>query len=180
LNASRVWSIGFEHIDRNGTVRRAEDALARAKEANIDVLPYPRVGQPYDFEVTTMDHGVVSSTKWRGKIGLIYFWGTWCAPCVEKIPELQEILKSHRPQGIEFLGVSADGNEARVRKAMKALNVSWPNIDKPSDPKFEQLWLEATGLEQVPRILIIDRTGKLRADIKTTAELRKELEELFE
>jgi thiol-disulfide isomerase/thioredoxin len=84
-----------------GWVLRHADAirpLGRGTEAPGFSLP--RVdGRP----------GTVNLTTLRGRVVLLDFWATWCAPCMHMMPTLHRLYRQWQPKGVEFLGINADG-----------------------------------------------------------------------
>lgn len=63
-------------------------------------------------------------SKWAGKLLLLNFWATWCSPCIEEMPRLDELHKKS-PNGIQVVGIAAD-NPANVVKFSNRLKVSYP------------------------------------------------------
>lgn len=47
-------------------------------------------------------------SQWRGKLLVVNFWATWCAPCVEEMPELQAVRDEYLARGVEVLGLGID------------------------------------------------------------------------
>lgn len=80
------------------------ERLAKARLRRHD-----EVGKPFLLEfkdaVTDAD---VSLASFKGRIVVIDFWATWCAPCVEAVPRLKDLYAQWQPLGVEFIGVSLD------------------------------------------------------------------------
>ena len=55
---------------------------------------------------------------YRGKVVLLNFWATWCAPCQVELPRFDEWQKKYGEQGLQILAVSMDDNAAPVRKTV--------------------------------------------------------------
>jgi len=67
------------------------------------------VGQPRpDFTLTDVDGSPVSVSAYEGKLLLINFWATWCAPCVEEMPMLSELQSRYADQEFQILGIALD------------------------------------------------------------------------
>ena len=63
--------------------------------------------------------------QWQGKIAVINFWATWCAPCREEMPELSRLQDQYRDRGLVVLGISAD-DVPTLREFAKKTPVSYP------------------------------------------------------
>jgi thiol-disulfide isomerase/thioredoxin len=68
----------------------------------------------------------------RGRLVLLDFWATWCAPCVQEKPQLIQAYEKFRSQGLEVVSVSLDAFErisaARVAEFLKNQKATWPQI----------------------------------------------------
>lgn len=61
-----------------------------------------------DLTLKNLDGQDVSLAQYKGKVVLVNFWATWCAPCREEIPELIELQRKYEPRGFVVLGVAMD------------------------------------------------------------------------
>ncbi len=61
-----------------------------------------------DVPFRSLDGATVTLSDLRGKVVLINFWGTWCAPCLQEIPELVRLSHQFRQRGLEVLGVAVE------------------------------------------------------------------------
>jgi thiol-disulfide isomerase/thioredoxin len=103
----------------------------------------------------------VKLSDYRGKVVLVNFWATWCAPCLAEMPELVRLQKEHRARGLQVIGVAHPTDEAlQVRKVIKRLKVSYPVFF--GDEKTLDLFDVADVL---PVTVVVDRSGKVRGRI---------------
>ena len=164
LPIEKVRYIGVEQLTAEGRKAITDRALQRARKAGMEVLPPGRIGEAYDFILTTLDGKRIRSRDLRGKVVLIDCWSTGCLPCMEKMPKLKQLYDKRHKDGFEIIGVSLDQDAATVEKVCAKKGLTWPQVLVPADDKKRELWIEAAGLAGVPRLLIIDRNGILRAD----------------
>ncbi len=166
---------GIEVMGREGEKVRADAAAERAQQAGIETLPLPRVGEPYEFALTTLDGRRVSSADYRGKLLLVDCWATWCSPCMAKMAPLKVLLKKWQTQGFEILGVTLDFTEKEARRSIATHELPWPNVWVPADEQVRALWRDRATVANLPRLFLVGPDGRLLADLQPS-ELEKRIE----
>src|SRR5260370_10356228 len=70
--------------------------------------------------------------QYRGKPLLVTFWATWCEPCRDEYPMLNELAKQYAPQGLTFLGVNLDddGDLILMRRFLTRHKPIFPHFPK--------------------------------------------------
>lgn len=101
----------------------------------------------------------------KGKLVLIDFWATWCAPCVEEQPVLKTLYETYSDQvqnnRFEILGVSLDKNKESWQKAIDRFQINWIQV---SDLKFWKSPVAKTyEVDELPFNVIIDGEGTILA-----------------
>jgi peroxiredoxin len=99
----------------------------------------------------------VNLASLAGKVVVIDFWATWCAPCKEELPVLQKLYKKYSAQGLVVVGVSVDKDASNIQSFMKKLAVSFPVVHDADH--------QVSGRYQPPRMpssYIVDRKGIVR------------------
>ncbi len=97
----------------------------------------------------------VELSKYRGKVVVLNFWASWCAPCIEEIPSLNQ-LQQEMPQ-LVVLAVSVDQDEAAYRRFLATHRVDFTTI-RDGDQRSNALY----GTFVFPDTYIIDRNGRIR------------------
>lgn len=176
LPLSKARHLGFEALTADGLRIAAQAALRRAREQGIEVLPWPELDQPYAFALTAADGKRIESKELRGKVVLIDCWASWCGPCMAHVPLLKELYRKWHPEGLEIVGVSFDSSVQDAKAAYAAHEIPWSLVVVPDDDEVRQLWDEAARVPPIPRYLLIDRSGIVRADL-SSPKIAEELQE---
>ena len=126
-------------------------ALAMAAGA-AEVKPYP--APTLEFE--TLDGHLIHGKDLAGKVVLLDFWATWCAPCVAALPELEAISKRYDPAKFAMISVSGDATKPTLRLFLETHPTS---ITQVWDGKgaLRKLY----GIQGFPTYLVIDRQGRV-------------------
>jgi peroxiredoxin len=109
-----------------------------------------------DFSLTTERGQKITATNFGGKVLVLHFWASWCEPCREEVPSLNEFQKKVADSGVVVLGVSVDTNEAAYRKFLSRYQVAFQTARDP-----EANISASYGTYKYPETYIIDRTGKV-------------------
>ena len=80
-----------------------------------------------DFELTTLAGDVVSIADYRGKVVMIDFWSSWCAPCRAEGPVLAETYRVWRDRGVEFIGIAIWDAEGPVLDFIELNGIEYVN-----------------------------------------------------
>lgn len=64
-------------------------------------------------------------SQWRGKVLVVNFWATWCAPCRQEIPALIQVQHKHASNGVQFVGIALD-NAAKVQEFAREMHIDYP------------------------------------------------------
>jgi thiol-disulfide isomerase/thioredoxin len=93
----------------------------------------------------------------RGKVRVIEFWATWCEPCREALPALDELARALGPRGLVVYAVSVDEDRARVVEFLRKVPVSFPVLWDPGAEIASRL-----DVAYMPATLLVDREGRIR------------------
>jgi cytochrome c biogenesis protein CcmG, thiol:disulfide interchange protein DsbE len=103
----------------------------------------------------------------RGKVVLLNFWATWCAPCQIEMPVFSQWQQQYGPRGFQVIGISMDDDAAPVRKLLAKLKTNYPNAMGDA-----QLGERYGGVMGLPLSFLIDRKGVVRARFQGETDLK--------
>src|SRR3984893_16085048 len=101
--------------------------------------------------------------QYRGKPVLITFWATWCEPCRDEYPMLNELAKQYAPQGLKVVGVNLDddGDIISTRRFMARYKPGFPNYRKKAGGEKEFMNAVLAGWSgAIPASFVYDRDGR--------------------
>ncbi len=118
-----------------------------------------------NFKLKDPGGKTVELQQFRGKPVLLNFWATWCAPCKEEMPELEQLYRQYKDQGLVVLGVSVDDSSSakQVPALLKEGNPSVGSYTFPVALDEKQEVTRQYKLFGVPSSFFIDRDGVIRA-----------------
>ncbi len=131
----------------------------------------PLIGTtPQAITLTMLDETKVPLDDMRGKIIVLDFWATWCAPCVKAIPELTSAVDQFTEDEVLFVAVNQLEDVETIKAFLESRDLDFPiaRDDGKLGKKFQ--------VESLPQTVIIDQTGKIAfLKIGSTADLKEKL-----
>jgi cytochrome c biogenesis protein CcmG/thiol:disulfide interchange protein DsbE len=134
------------------------------------------------FEAPLLDGAKFDVANEKGNVVLLNLWATWCAPCRDEIPELEQLHKQHSGDGFKVVGISLDEGEVdAVKEFVRTHGMTYPIA---LDPEGKLTGVLQTGV--IPTTVLIDRNGTIawkkygmieRNDSTLQAALKKALAE---
>jgi len=130
--------------------------LASAAFASAEAAPSINSAAP-SLVLTELGGETFDLGKLRGKVVLVNYWATWCAPCKKEMPVLNSFYRRYHEQGLEIIGISADRPQdfARMRRMSGTLAYPTSTLDRISQDGFGP----PSGF---PLTFVIDRDGIVR------------------
>lgn len=121
-----------------------------------------------EFVRTDLTNGKVDLARYRGKVVLLNFWATWCAPCQVEMPTFVKWQSEYGSRGLQILGISMDDDPRLVRRAASRLKLNYPVA--MGDAGLGELYGGVLGL---PVTFLIDGRGEIRAKFQGETNLQE-------
>jgi len=114
-----------------------------------------------NFNAPTPDGKTLSLERAMGKITIIDFWASWCAPCRAENPNVLKIYNKYHDKGLNIIGISLDKSKEKWIKAIIDDELSWYHV---SNLRFwDEPIAKAYGVKGIPATFIIDEQGVIIA-----------------
>lgn len=147
-------------------IRKVKTALVIAFIAGLVTLfvhPDYRQGEPSlrgraakDFSFT-LDGKETHLTDLRGKVVIVDFWASYCQPCVDEAPSLNQLEMNIAPRGGMIVGISFDDDASAYQSYLQTYGVNFPTFRDPT----HQI-AASYGTSMIPETYIIDRAGRVQ------------------
>ena len=165
LALSAGYATHWMLADHAPTVGGVSDA------ADVDAL--------FATRLPDLDGMQTSLSRWRGKVMIVNFWATWCAPCREEIPSFVQLQQEYAEKDVQFVGIAADQAD-RVSAFAREFEINYPLLvgNMGALDLSVKLGNRISGL---PFTVVVDRDGKLahrQLGILKTEKLRQLLAKL--
>ena len=119
--------------------------------AKADQSPAP------DFTLKSQKGDNLKLSELRGKVILINFWASWCGPCRQEMPVLDELYRHYRSLDFTILGVNVEQDSDNAKSLLKDVSVSFPVLFD-NENKVSKLY----DVKGMPSTVLVDRDGNIR------------------
>ena len=120
-------------------------------------LKEAKAGPPAPLELEDVDGKLHRLSDYRGKVVLVNFWATWCAPCREEMPSMQALRESLRGRPFEVLAVNVGEGARAARGFGEKMALAFPLL-LDRDTKTTRAW----GARVLPANFVIGPDGRIR------------------
>lgn len=114
-------------------------------------------GPAPDFTLKSRDGKNIRLSDLRGQVVMLNFWASWCGPCRQEMPILDDLYKRYGKAGFTLLGVNVEQDSSLGEKYLKDTPVNFPILWDPTS-KVSQLY----NVDAMPSTVMIDRDGNMR------------------
>ena len=122
-----------------------------------NVLAETAQGAAPDFTLKSQKNGNLKLSELRGKVVLINFWASWCGPCRQEMPVLDELYRHYRSLDFTILGVNVEQNSDDAKSLLKDVPVTFP-ILFDTENNISKLY----DVKGMPSTVLVDRDGNIR------------------
>ena len=134
---------------------KARAAMQAAGAAN---QPHASIGKPAPaVELSLLDGSTLRLADQRGKVVVLDFWATWCAPCVQGLPKVAALTAAKQQQGVVFVAVNQGEDRATIEAFLQKKGLVLPVATGGAEvgAKF--------GVDGIPHVVVIGRDGVIAA-----------------
>jgi thiol-disulfide isomerase/thioredoxin len=149
-----------EHIHLPRLAQKVSDLAKEGHWSSDNWETHDRlVGRPAPkLELSDWINGRVLPEDMKGKIVIVDFWATWCGPCIQEIPNNNQLAKRYSDKGVLFIGVCGSGRgEEKMADAVKEHGVAYPVA------RTTKATTDVWKVSYYPTYAVIDRHGVVRA-----------------
>ena len=128
-----------------------------------EVIPQEDRAAAPEFAGTLLETGQpFESSKLAGQVGVLNFWGSWCAPCRVETPEFSEVAADLADDGVQFLGINVkETSEQFARAFIDRFQISFPSL---YDPRGEvALAFRDYPANAIPSTIVLDQESRVAA-----------------
>ena len=155
---------------------RDDDVNRRRAQRYLEQPELARARMAPAFEIVTTDGQTISLDALKGKVVLIDFWATWCAPCREALPHMRDIARKFQGEPLIVLSVSLDEDEQKWKTFVEKNGMTWPQYrDTRSDDALAKIF----SVNAIPHTFTIDSDGVLQDEHIGDASIEGKLKKLL-
>lgn len=184
LENREAYEAAADHYRHFGKLIQASDdktlvLFGRKLENSARRALLPKQEMP--LEGKFLDGQPLNWKAYQGKVVLVAFWATWCAPCVTELPAIQEAYRLYHDRGFDVVAISCDNNRQDVEAFLKDHPLPWKSLfsDDPKQIGMNTPMAEYYGVVGVPTCILVGKDGKVATLNARGPKLREWLERLI-
>lgn len=139
------------------------------------------VGKPMELKGALLDGTQLDWASYRGKVVLVQFWATWCAPCRRELVNVKRNYDRYHARGFEVIGVNCDDERTDLDEYLKENALPWPNLFS-ADPEHRGMdnpMADYYGVLGIPTLILVGKDGNVVSIEARGQVLDEQLEQLL-
>jgi thiol-disulfide isomerase/thioredoxin len=168
----------YPESDAVRDLHRQVEELRQKKQ--MESLSAARLGigaQVPEIALPSPEGDTILLSSLRGKVVLLDFWASWCAPCRHENPNLVKAYRKYRDRGFEIYQVSLDRSKSAWIKGIRDDKLEWIHV---SDLQYwNSIVVPVFNIQGIPMNYLVDREGSILANNLRGEQLEQKLEEVF-
>ncbi|TWU65811.1 Thiol-disulfide oxidoreductase ResA [Crateriforma conspicua] len=134
-----------------------EPVVAAAMRGELTVPPHPLNGQKApEINLPLVEGGRFRLSEYRGEIVLVDFWASWCAPCMQTMPKVDEVAAQYESELVRLMTINVSDADAQIRSSLRRMNIQ-PEVAMDIDG----IAAERYQADAIPQLVVIDREGNV-------------------
>jgi peroxiredoxin len=109
------------------------------------------------FTLASRAGGQVSLADLKGQVVMINFWASWCGPCRQEFPALDQIYAKYKPMGFTLVAINVESEKSDAEKFLAKTPASFPILFDPDNAVSGKY-----GVSAMPTTVLVDRQGRVR------------------
>ena len=168
-SAVALAGCGGEGSTINDQMRQGDQKGYVAGDGTVQALAPEERDTVITLEGTTLEDEAWSSEDQRGKVVVINVWGSWCGPCIQETPALEEVATELAEAGepVQFIGVNSRDSVPSALAFQQRYDVSYPSLQ--DDGGRTRAQLEGLAVA-TPTTMVLDGRGRLAARVSGPVE----------
>ena len=114
-------------------------------------------GPATNFTLKDAEGNNVRLSEYRGQVVLINFWASWCGPCRQEFPLLDDLHAKYQPMGFTVFGVNVEQDRKLADKVLREIPVTFPILFDDANEVSK-----AYDVDAMPSTVLVDRNGEIR------------------
>lgn len=150
-----ILALGMAWLARSVSVASpfaSSEAAPASPAANTAGSPFP----PPDFRLASLDGPQLGPPDYTGKVVVIDFWASWCAPCRQQAQFLDQLHEQYPADQVQFLAINMGEDETTVRNFVQKTPFPYPVLMDP-----QQTLSQPYEIYGLPTVMIVDRQGQV-------------------
>ena len=118
-----------------------------------------------DFNLADLDGNILNFSSYEGQVIMLTFWGTWCGPCRQEIPDFIELYDKYNKEGLEIIGIAIQsGSPENIKLFSEHYKINYPILTDINGNESYKAFsdygtISGVGMRAVPTTFLIDRDG---------------------